>query len=76
MGFRAARIKAGMRVTDVMSAMKVSDAAVYYWEAGRTVPNARRLGKLAELYGCSVEDLLTGNTISQEKSEKTDSRAV
>lgn len=70
MGFREARIRAGLRVTDVMQALGVSVAAVSHWETGRYVPRTQKLLKIASLYGCAVEDLLTN--VSEEKSEKTD----
>ena len=58
MGFRQARIKAGLSVREVMAALGVSDAAVYQWETGVTSPRTQMLVKLSELYCCSVDDLL------------------
>lgn len=58
MGFREARVKAGLSVAQVMEALGVSDAAVYQWETGVTVPNGKRLPKIAKLYNCTVDDLL------------------
>ena len=39
MGFRDARISAGLSVSQVMKNIGVSDAAVYQWETGVTRPN-------------------------------------
>lgn len=61
MSFRAARIKAGLSVAQVMEALSVSDATVYYWESGTFRPRAHRLSQLAALYGCTVDELLRGN---------------
>ena len=36
MGFRQARIRAGLSVREVMTEMGVTDAAVYMWETGVT----------------------------------------
>ena len=58
MGFREARLAAGLTVANVMTALKVSDAAVYQWETGVTIPNGKRLPEIAKLYGCTVDDLL------------------
>lgn len=58
MGFRQARLNAGLSVREVMAATGVSDAAVYQWETGVTTPRAAMLVKLAGLYCCSVDDLL------------------
>lgn len=60
MSFRNARIKAGLSVQQVMSALSVSDAAVYQWETGETMPNPRRLPDIARLYKCTVDELLKG----------------
>lgn len=58
MSFRAMRKRANKTVLDVQKALEVSDAAVYYWENGTTKPTADNMLKLAELYQCSVDDLL------------------
>ena len=58
MGFRSARLAAGLSVSNVMEALKVSDAAVYQWETGVTMPNGKRLPEIAKLYGCTVDELL------------------
>lgn len=58
MGFKDARIKAGLSVAEVMAALNVSDAAVYQWESGKNTPKGKRLPELAKLYGCTVDDLL------------------
>lgn len=64
-GFREARIKAGLSVSQVMKEVGVSDAAVYYWETGQTRPTAKRLMQIAKLYHCSVEELLDGEPESK-----------
>ncbi len=61
MGFREARRRAGFSVRDVMDALRVSDATVYNWETGTTTPRKRFLLKLADMYQCSVDELLRGN---------------
>ena len=58
MGFKEARVRAGKKVSDVMEHMGVSDAAIYMWENGTTVPRGQKLARLAEFYGCSIDDLL------------------
>ena len=59
MGFRDARISAGLSVSQVMKNIGVSDAAVYQWETGVTRPHAKRLLEIARLYGVTVDDLLS-----------------
>ena len=58
MSFRKARQNAGMTVAQVMQALSVSDAAVYQWETGATMPTGKRLIELAKLYNCTVDELL------------------
>lgn len=71
MSFREARLKAGLKVTDVMEALHVSDAAVYQWETGTYLPRTVLLPRLAELYGCTIDFLLKGN-LPHEQAIKTD----
>lgn len=69
MGFRKARLSAGLTVAQVMAALKVSDAAVYQWETGVTHPNTKRLFEIAKLYGCTIEELLApdeSQTLAQQ----------
>lgn len=70
MSFKDARLRAGKKVSDVMALLGVTDAAVYQWEAGVYTPRADKLTKLAEFYGCTVDELLRGeaeeNALRQE----------
>lgn len=59
MSFRSARLKAKKSVAEVMKHMNVSDAAVYMWEKGQTMPKGTRLKTLADFYGCTVDELLS-----------------
>jgi transcriptional regulator with XRE-family HTH domain len=42
----------------VAEEMDVTDAAVAQWESGATSPRAKLLPTLAQLYGCTVDELL------------------
>ena len=57
MGFRTERKKAGKKVSEVMQLLGVSDAAVYCWETGKSMPTADKLVKLAKFYGCPPDAL-------------------
>ena len=61
MGFKQARINAGLSVRQGMKALDVSDAAVYQWETGVFLPSAKRLPEIAKLYGTTVDELLKDN---------------
>lgn len=60
MGFKEMRLAANLSVLDVQKALNISDATIYYWESGKTRPTAKNLIRLANLYQCSVDDLLKG----------------
>lgn len=57
-GFKSARIKAGKKVHEVADHMGVTDGTVYHWECGYCLTPVNRLNKLAEFYGCTVDELL------------------
>lgn len=69
MGFRSARKRAGKTVMDVCDHIGVTDAAVYFWETGQTKPTASRLKRLAEYYGCTVDDLLREENDTESSSQ-------
>lgn len=56
--FRSARKKAGISVLEAAEKLGLSDVAIYMWETGQTKPRTDKLVKLAEIYGCTVDDLL------------------
>lgn len=56
--YKRLREQAGLSVKQVMEALHVSDAAVYFWETGAYTPSVKKLPALAQLYGCTVDDLL------------------
>lgn len=78
MSFRSARIRAGLKVAEVQKAMQVSDAAVYMWETHATRPRAALLPKLAALYRCTIDELLSedeavsGAEIPLQESRKSE----
>ena len=69
MGLKSAREKANLTVRQVMASLEVTDAAVYQWETGVTTPRRDKLLKLAELYGCSVDDLIREDTMESKLAE-------
>lgn len=66
MGIREARLNAGLSVRDVMAAVGVSDASVYQWETGVTIPRPKMLIRLSKLYGVTVDDLLDSTKANGE----------
>lgn len=53
-----ARRRAGLLQRQVAAALGVSMGTIAMWETGRNRPRADKLPKLAQLYGCTVDDLL------------------
>lgn len=62
MSFLSARKNAGLSQADVAEALGVSAAAVCQWETGKTVPDSRKLPRIAEVFGCTIDELLSDTT--------------
>lgn len=58
MRFRTARESAGLTVKQAAQALGVSIVSVYKWERGENYPEGRRLNSIANLYRCTVDNLL------------------
>lgn len=58
MGFKDARLKAGMTMEQAAQAFNVSRNMIWFWETGKFKPRSDKLLQIAKMYGCSVEDLL------------------
>lgn len=58
MSFLLARTKAGLSQATVAEKLGISAASVCYWETGKTMPDPRKLPAIADLYGCTVDELL------------------
>jgi len=61
LSFRSARLAAGKTVAEVVKQFGISDAAVYMWETGQTMPKGTRLKAIADFYSCTVDELISGN---------------
>ena len=51
------RRRAGYTVAQLAERLSVTRTTIYFWEHGRCLPNAGLLPELAELLGCSIDDL-------------------
>jgi transcriptional regulator with XRE-family HTH domain len=58
--FRQLMEEKGMKHSDVSKATGISTSALTDWKKGRYTPKADKLQKLADLFGVSVEYLMTG----------------
>ena len=66
---RAAR---GLSQTDLADALEVSRQSVSKWETGASVPELDKLMKLSQLFGVSLDELVTGQ--SPEASTDTNTQ--
>lgn len=57
---RDERKRKGMTLVEVGAMFDTSKQTVNHWEAGRSMPSAEQVARLAEEYGSSVEWLLYG----------------
>lgn len=55
------RERAGFTITEVARQMDVDRAAAFRWEAGTAMPRADKIPKLADLLGCSIDELFGRN---------------
>ena len=62
MNISNARIKCGMTQEDLAKKLGVIQSAVSQWETGKSKPRADMLLKLAEIFGCTVDELLRSET--------------
>ena len=56
------RKKLNMTQTELADKMDVSFQAVSNWERGNSMPDISKLPQLAELFGCTVDELLDGKS--------------
>ncbi|NMV51825.1 helix-turn-helix transcriptional regulator [Lactobacillus reuteri] len=54
----------------------VNKASVSRWESGKTLPTSKRLQKIAELGGVSVEYLINGSRLNSEAIQKLLKKAI
>ena len=65
-GFKRNRKTAKLRQDDVAKALGLSSNTISMWETGRALPRADMLTKIADLYGCTVDDLLRDDTDTED----------
>ena len=71
MSFLSARIRTGLSQATVAEKLGISAASVCQWETGKTMPDPRKLPKIAEILNCTVDELLIPD--STENKSRNDS---
>ena len=56
-GFATARINAGLSQTEAARRLGVDQSTVSNWETGKKAPRASKLAGMADLYGCTIDEL-------------------
>lgn len=51
------RRRAGYTVAQLAERLSVTRATIYFWEQGRCWPSSQELPRIAEILGCSIDDL-------------------
>lgn len=58
-GYKRIRKERGMTAQDVSTKIGVSISTLFSWESGRTSPDSVYVAKLASLYGCTADELIS-----------------
>lgn len=59
MGFKKARENKGLTQRDLATELGVDQSAVCLWETGKAQPRAKLLPKIAQILGCTMDELLS-----------------
>lgn len=59
------REAAGLSQSDLSKIMGVDTAAVNRWDSNKSLPRTDKLPKLADLFGCSIDELFGRNPSKQ-----------
>ena len=58
MSFVSARENAGLNQREAAQRLGVNQSTVCFWETGRNQPRASMLVKMADLYCCTIDELM------------------
>lgn len=59
--FKRFRLLADMTMEEAAQRLGISRGSISQWENARTLPHSFRLRKIADVYGCTIADLLGDN---------------
>lgn len=67
MRFKEARKLAGLSQQQAADQLGIHQTAISNWEKGKNLPAATMLVKVANLYGCSIDELMrSGEEVGEE----------
>jgi DNA-binding XRE family transcriptional regulator len=58
MAFKEARLRANLTQDEAAKKFGVDQSCVHAWEVGKWLPRTQLLAKIAETYGCTIDELL------------------
>ena len=56
--YKRIRKEVGMTAQEVATKIGVSISTIFSWESGKTSPDSTRVIQLANLYGCTADELI------------------
>lgn len=56
--YKKIRRRVGMTAQEVATKIGVSISTLFSWESGKTSPDSTRVIQLANLYGCTADELI------------------
>ncbi len=65
MRIKELREQAGISSSMLANQMKLAPSTVCRWENGENIPTSDKLPELADILGCSIDDLFGRNTSKQ-----------
>lgn len=68
LGLRAMRRRAGLTAADLAERMHYSPTTICSWERGHRWPGSQELPRLAEILGCTIDELFADH--GEENTQK------
>lgn len=62
------RKRSGLKQSEVADALNIDRTTVAKWECEKAYPTANKLKPLANLYNCTVDELLSENVASEQNN--------
>ena len=65
------RRRAGLTAADLAERMHYSRTTIYFWEQDRCWPSSQELPRIAEILGCTIDDLFADHNeeLTPQKEE-------
>ena len=64
------RRRAGLTAADLAERMHYSRTTIYFWQQGRCWPSSQELPRIAEILGCTIDDLFADHGAQHTPEEE------